>query len=667
MDFKIIVLTYVIWLLAVRFFVARGLGPVSSFAKDFTTFLLGKGLGPANDLIEDRPGAGARAWYAHGILWFILAATLSFTKLWTAHEPDALYSLGAVGYSPSAAQATAAVHVAAAFGGISMLLIASGFASQAKLCGGRLASESNAALMAWAWSGLVFVGVVISNMDMIGGSNWFELPPVYYLLFTVIALPLFFNHLLTMSASDSPILVPQWFFVMGFAALIWLGPATMLVNQSSLAGLLGGDAELVSWMLVKVLFGGWLLSQALGVAHHVVPSAVGAPLWSRSLSTMALFGTFLTFSPLGAQIAVEGVSDTMRAIVAIMLTISLLPIIATVANLSATASGRMSKLYGAKMTMLGVALLVPIGVGSLFASVSAFGGGAEQSHIGATLDNLAIWGVCGAIALGGAHHLFPSTTGRSLASDNKSRWAFFLVLFGVLGYGIGQLIADHVNAALGSEVVVAALEAAEVAAPDTAASVQVFGSIMFYGVAIAGVLTAQNMLTGSFRGTKLTDDTPTAGVAPSRHIVSGATTVRHLLEAGVGLDTEISMEAGSGSSGHISLADLSAPEVDQVGDAEADDGGDSGDVDSGDGDSGDGDSGDVDSGDGDSGDGDSGDGDSGDKGEPSSVDAEDAEDVTISSGGFSKMLKAELVSVANSAGLDSSGTKAEIIARLNAA
>jgi hypothetical protein len=81
------------------------------------------------------------------------------------------------------------------------------------------------------------------------------------------------------------------------------------------------------------------------------------------------------------------------------------------------------------------------------------------------------------------------------------------------------------------------------------------------------------------------------------------------------------MEGGSGSSGHISLADLSSPEADEEGED-----------------------------------------DSGDSEEDSASGA-----VLEPSGGFSKMLKAELVSVAESAGLDSSGTKADIIARLNAA
>jgi len=660
MELKTIFLSYIIWLLAVRFLASRGLGPFSSFAKDLTGFMLGKGLGPANDLIEDRPGAGARTWYAHGILWFILAATLFFTNLWTGHEPNALYSLSAVGYAPSASQATAALHLAAAFGGLSMLLIASGLASQAKLSGGRLASESNAALMAWAWSGTVFIGVVIAHTEIFtshassfSGSAWLEMPPIYYLLFTVISLPIFFNHLLTMSGSKNPILVPQWFFVMGFAALIWTGPAAMM--------LMIGESQEVSWMLVKVLFGGWLLSQSLGIAHHVIPSAAGAPLWSRSLSAVALFGTFLTFSPLGAAVEVSAASESLRAIVAISLTLSLIPIIATVANLSVTASGRLSKSYGAKMTMFGVVMLIPIGLGSLFASVSAFGGGAEQAHIANTLDTLAIWGVFGAIAIGGAHILFPQTTGRSLASRNKTRSTYWLFIFGVVGYGIGQLITDHVNAALGAEAVVAALEDAGVTAPDSAVTAQVFASVMFYAVAMAGVFAAQNMLSGSLRGTSLTDAAPTVSSEPTRHIVTGATTVRNLLSAGVGLDTEISMEGGSGSSGHIALADLAAPTED------AEDGDDSDDSDDTDAST---DSGDTDDTDAptDSDDTD----DTDDTDAPTDSDDTDNTDtstttVTEPAGGFGKMLKGELVGLAESAGLDSSGTKADIIARLTSA
>ena len=46
------------WLLLVRFFSMRGLGPFSSFTSDLSTFMLGKALGPANELFQNRPSGG---------------------------------------------------------------------------------------------------------------------------------------------------------------------------------------------------------------------------------------------------------------------------------------------------------------------------------------------------------------------------------------------------------------------------------------------------------------------------------------------------------------------------------------------------------------------------------------------------------------------------------
>ena len=49
------------WLLLVRFLTMRGLGPFSSFTRDMSKFMLGKALGPANELFQNR----ARLCRAH--------------------------------------------------------------------------------------------------------------------------------------------------------------------------------------------------------------------------------------------------------------------------------------------------------------------------------------------------------------------------------------------------------------------------------------------------------------------------------------------------------------------------------------------------------------------------------------------------------------------------
>ncbi len=593
------------WLLLVRFFSMRGLGPFSSFTRDLSTFMLGKALGPANELFQNRPGSAGRIWMLHGVMWFVIASTLTFTSLWTTHEPNALASLGSVGYSPTADQTTAALHLTSVFGALSMTLIGVGLLVQSRLSGGSLASESNGSLMAWAWSLTTFVGLIIAHTSHIGDVAWFELPPAYYLLFTLISLPLFINHMLTLTGSGIPPVVPQWFLVLGLAALLWTGPAGMM--------LLAGDEPLLAWWMLKVVFGCWLLATALGVAHHIIPATLGRPLWSRSLSTVALVGTFLTVTPLGASGGVAEASDFLQAMVGIFLALSLLPLIAAVANISATASGgwqQLSSSHGASMTMVGVVLLIPIAFVSLFASVSAFGGADELSHISGTLDMLAIWGSLGLIALGSAHCMFPHASGRQLFSQSKSRWTFWMLIAGVFGFAIGQLIVDYVDATLAGEGVAEALEAAEVTAPELAGSMSLFAAIMFYGVVIASLLMMQNMVMGIFRGTPVGDELAMpAGPTPARHtLTSGSTSIRRLLSAGVGVDTEIIVDDDEG--GRLSLVDL-ANQGDE--DDEEDDAGD-----------------------------------------------EEVPDTAS----LNRMRKTDLVDLASSLGKESSGTKADIIARL---
>ena len=608
MEVRTIFITYVVWLLFVRFLAGRGLGPFGSFARDMSTFMLGKGLGPAADLMEDRAGSGAKTWFAHGIFWFIIAATLTFLNIWSTYEPSALSSLGAIGYSPSAAQASAAIHVVTAFGALSMILIAAGFSIQSRLCNGRMANEATTALLAFVWSAVIAAGLILAHTDLISSSSWFELPPIYYILLTILALPLFANHLLTMAQSDSPVMVPQWFIVMGFAAFIWLGPVAMV--------LLSGENHTLSWLLVKVLFGGWLFSQALGVAHFVVPSTLGVPLWSRSLAGLALFGTFLTFSPLGAEVVVPEMNDFMRAVVSILLALSLLPIIASVVNIAKTASGRVMESYGVKFTMLGLILLIPITFGSLFASISAFGGSNELAHIAGTLDTLAIWGVIGMIALSGTHLLFPQVSGRTLFSTRKTKLAFWFSTIGIIGYASSQFIADYVNHALSSVEVSTALEDAGVVAAD-AGGVEVFAAMMFYGIVLSGIFAAQNMLQGSFRGTLLSDSAPVATGALATMTVTGSTSIRSLLAAGAGSDTVITMEGNSVSSGRIALADI-LDLIDE--DAEVS--------------------------------------------EDEVEEVEEVEEVTELPANLPSLLKSELVALARSIGVSDSGTKADIIERL---
>jgi hypothetical protein len=160
-----------------------------------------------------------------------------------------------------------------------------------------------------------------------------------------------------------------------------------------------------------------------------------------------------------------------------------------------------------------------------------------------------------------------------------------------------------------------ALEEAGVSAAG-AGEVQAFAAIMFYGVALAGVFAAQNMLQGSFRGTLLSDNAPAANVTTAQMAIGGTTSIRNLLAAGAGVDTVLTVDGGS-TEGRISLADISpADEVAEEEDAQ-----------------------------------------------PEEEDEEPAAEIPAN---LSKMLKGELVELAKAAGVSTSGTKSDLIERLSA-
>ena len=175
------------------------------------------------------------------------------------------------------------------------------------------------------------------------------------------------------------------------------------------------------------------------------------------------------------------------------------------------------------------------------------------------------------------------------------------------------MITDYVGHNVDAADVSTALSDAGVSVAGSS-EVAAFGAMMFYGVALAAIFTAQNMLQGSYRGATTSSAAPVTVSPLDSLTVSGATSIRSLLAAGAGPDTVVSMEGGFDSTGRVSLAELEAPTEEEP--VEED--------------------------------------------ESEEETEEEAESVDLSS-----MLKKDLVEMAQAAGMSTSGTKADLIARLS--
>ncbi len=515
----------ILWLsfLLIWALVHRGVPIFQELVRDMTDFFMEKALGPGADLFEGRAGSGTVAWMMHGMLWTCIGATFTFIGMWMVHEPDAIASLSSIGYSP----ATATVQTAAsgaATGGILMLLIGAGLYINGRLSGSGLASDTNAVLVSYAFSMSLFLGFLGDHLS----GNWGDyLGTAACVISVLVMVAILANHLLTIGRRTNEMIMPsQWLIIGGLSI-----PLVMC-----LANFVIGVDDAISESLVVLP----MLASALAVALYVVPFESGVPLWSRSLAGVTILMTFMTLSPIG----VEGASEVNLngvALLTIFYAASMIPILATAGNVFQTARsnwGASSSSSASTAVLLGMFMLVGSAIGHLFVGADAHSAG-EIQHLSSSMETLFLWGGMGMIAWGGVISCLPQATGRALHSDETNRMTIWMV-------GGGTALAFLFS--MGASMVSSAYDAAAAANDNIDAdlidmsatgALDTLASVAFYAVVMAAILMMLNMIRGSFNGTPLGTDEPASPSANRIALTPGSTTIRQLLAAGAGTDTEI--------------------------------------------------------------------------------------------------------------------------------
>ena len=514
-----------LWLsfLLVWALVNRGVPIFQELIRDMTDFFMEKALGPGGDLFEGRAGSGTVAWMMHGMLWTSIGAAFTFVGLWMAHEPDAIASLSSIYYEPSAATIQTVAHNAST-GGILMLLIGAGLHINGRLSGSGLASDTNAILVSYAFSMSLLLGFISDHLS----GKWGDyLATAAGVISIMVMIAILANHLLTIGRrTSSPIMPSQWLIVGGLSMPLIMCAANFVL----------GIHEALMESLVVIP----LLASALAVALYVAPYEAGMPLWSRTLAGATVLMTFMTLSPIGANGA-TAVSIDEASMLTIFYAASMIPILATAANVFQTARsnwGPASSSPASSAVMLGMFLLTGSAIGHLFIGSDARSIG-EISHLSTSMDTLFLWGGMGLIAWGGVITCFPAATGRALQSNETNRTTIWMVAGGAT---LAFLFS------LGSSMVTSAYDAAAIANdgidPDlidmtATTSLDILASVAFYAVSIASILMMLNMIRGSFSGTPLGTDEPASLSTKRMALTPGSTTIRQLLAAGAGVDTDI--------------------------------------------------------------------------------------------------------------------------------
>jgi len=263
--------------------------------------------------------------------------------------------------------------------------------------------------------------------------------------------------------------------------------------------------------------------------------ASGSPLWSRHLSIATLL-LFVSVVPLGVGEASSAV-NFWGSVGAIAMAVGLLPIFAGSFNTMATLKGRWNCLVEqpAAASVAAAGVLLPLfAVGAFFTGLDSFAGIGELSAVHTTVTMGFYWVVGGILMVGVLNFILPLAIGRQVSSRSSARWSFWLVLFGGLGWTITSLMGDFAQKAL-----------TDAGAEGSVGGFQLTASVFLYASVMGVFMAMRNAQASCYTGALESDkDIFASAKSPTTlRLTGGSTSIRQLLAQGVGIDTELLVDA----------------------------------------------------------------------------------------------------------------------------
>ena len=517
------IILYFLILLGLFLGVSKGLGSFSSTLRGIAFFSLEKAPVGLVDLFPKKKGSAANMWMTFGLIWMPIASTLTFINLWLEYDSTALMS--AFGDFDKGKLESAA-YVSTFWGFLSMTLIGASLHIQNRILGTKISSEAGASMISTFWFVLTLILVVISFTSFAPHTAQAS---AFFVAYGILGMGVLSVHLMSIHDNkSSEMMTSSWLIIFSFGALIYS-------TFSNILYFLSGSEE-IAWQVSKSIHGWWLIPMSMSVAFFLIPKNTGNIVWSKLLSITSILLIFITLTPFMSYTGLGlGTDDNIFTIqISLWSTLALIPIFATTFNLFATMRGRWESMVESTSTAacLVAILLLPIGaIGGLFSSISTFGGDASLAGIGSSMDHLLLWGVGGLSAFAVVNSMLPESMGLENYERSRQRLSFWFVTVGAIGSSLMSIMSNFVKQAVEETGYLATVEALE----DTTVMV----AVMFYFFTIGTfVATHQFILTRS-RGQPIGSINNENLAIEKFSLMSGSYTIRELLGKGLSLDTEI--------------------------------------------------------------------------------------------------------------------------------
>ena len=531
------------------FYLQRGIGNMAEPMRQFGLFLLNKAPAGIVDLFNDDKGSGSKTWMNLGMIWLTFAAIGTFLALWHDYDATALDSLASIGWEYDDGSALATFVDVTLMTGLISILIGGGLVAAARAGAGRLASEANASL-----TGLLFSVLTISSMllptilglvfDLTVANEALIQDLFMHALRSFIIIAVMINVLLTVAQrKGDTISASNWFMFMALASFIFGSQFRFfgeLADSTQTVWL--GERMSQSWTLIALIF---------SVAYHVVPRAASRPIWSDSMTKASLLLLFFTLPPFMLSSADAG--TLLENLGAILMTLALLPIMAGSVNIIMTSLGNATGVVsrpGALAATLAMVFFPLYAIGGYFTSLDVFIGLGALNDMATTVDVGFMWTVGGLMAVACVAESYPLAGDRKLASSSSASLSTMLIAFGAVTSTVAKLMGDFTEKALldsGSEDVVM-----------TDGGFSLTASVLFYFASIGIILLFLNLIRTSIGGMKVNTTVSTTSDIAQYSMQRGESSIRKLLQRGVGVDTVLVVGADVEDDGGMTIIEVSS-------------------------------------------------------------------------------------------------------------
>ena len=387
----------------------------------------------------ETPNGPALTWLVAGTFALAVGGLLMLLAAAQSIAPD-LFTIGA---STSVGRIRAAATVLLVYGGLGM--VGNGVALEIAR---RAAKAPGAFDKVVRLAGAVTtVGVVGSAGAALMGSSTgrvgFEMPRAFAVVLAVGQLLVLAAVVRTVARRTTDEVHPALWWVV---AALFCAPFVIL--GGSLPGVRGVNDEIVLAFGVSGLKMLWLIPLGIGAALYVVPSAGRAPLHSRQLAGIAFWGWFVLAPFAGPTRLVSGPAPEWLETLGVAAMIALgVPVLAVVVLLLATYARRTSLAHSADLrcALAGVGLLL---LWALLAIPTAGRTAGAYLHLTVATDGLAelaLYGVAGALLLGGAFFALPTASGSRLANPRVAGSVVWLLAAGAAVVALSLLVAGYVQ------------------------------------------------------------------------------------------------------------------------------------------------------------------------------------------------------------------------------